>query len=45
MDEAAESAVEANEKDRTVAPVIGILELLLALAEAGASGRSIFRPK
>ena len=36
MDEAAESAVEAKEKDRTVALIIAILALLLALAEAGA---------
>src|SRR5271166_3595236 len=32
----AETAVEAKEKDRTVALVIAILALLLALAEAGA---------
>ena len=36
MPEAAESAVEAKEKDRTVALVIAILALLLALSEAGA---------
>ena len=36
MDEAANSAVEAKEKDRTVALIIAILALLLALAEAGA---------
>ena len=36
MEEAAESAVEAKEKDRTVALIIAILALLLALAEAGA---------
>jgi hypothetical protein len=36
MDEAADSAVEAKEKDRTVALIIAILALLLALAEAGA---------
>src|SRR5208337_4738418 len=32
----AETAVEAREKDRTVALVIAILALLLALSEAGA---------
>ena len=36
MEEATESAVEAKEKDRTVALIIAILALLLALAEAGA---------
>jgi hypothetical protein len=36
MPEAAESAVEAKEKDRTVALIIAVLALLLALAEAGA---------
>jgi hypothetical protein len=36
MAEATESAVEAVEKDRTVALIIAILALLLALAEAGA---------
>ena len=36
MPEATESAVEAKEKDRTVALIIAILALLLALAEAGA---------
>ncbi len=36
MEEAAELAVEAKEKDRTVALIIAILALLLALAEAGA---------
>ncbi len=36
MPEAAESAVEAKEKDRTVALIIAILALLLALSEAGA---------
>jgi hypothetical protein len=36
MPEAAESAVEAKEKDRTVALIIAILALVLALAEAGA---------
>jgi Domain of unknown function (DUF4337) len=36
MPEAAEEAVEAKEKDRTVALVIAILALLLALSEAGA---------
>src|SRR5271167_3067165 len=36
MPEASESAVEAKEKDRTVALVIAILALLLALSEAGA---------
>ncbi len=36
MSEATESAVEAKEKDRTVALIIAILALLLALAEAGA---------
>ena len=36
MPEAAESAVEAKEKDRAVALVIAILALLLALSEAGA---------
>jgi uncharacterized protein DUF4337 len=36
MNEAADSAVEAKEKDRTVALIIAILALLLALAEAGA---------
>ena len=36
MDEAADSAVEAKEKDRTVALIIAVLALLLALAEAGA---------
>ncbi len=36
MPEAAESAVEAKEKDRTVALIIAILALMLALSEAGA---------
>lgn len=36
MPEAAESAVEAKENDRTVALIIAILALLLALSEAGA---------
>jgi hypothetical protein len=36
MSEATDSAVEAKEKDRTVALIIAILALLLALAEAGA---------
>jgi len=36
MPEAAETAVEAKEKDRTVALLIAILALLLALSEAGA---------
>src|SRR5580658_6282076 len=36
MAEATESAVEAKEKDRTVALIIAILALLLALSEAGA---------
>src|SRR5271155_3479010 len=36
MAEATESAVEAVEKDRTVALIIAILALLLALSEAGA---------
>jgi small-conductance mechanosensitive channel len=36
MAEATESAVEAGEKDRTVALIIAILALLLALSEAGA---------
>ncbi len=36
MPEAAEFAVEAKEKDRTVALIIAILALLLALSEAGA---------
>src|SRR5579863_2481319 len=36
MTEATESAVEAKEKDRSVALIIAILALLLALAEAGA---------
>jgi hypothetical protein len=36
MSEATESAVEAKEKDRTVALIIAVLALLLALAEAGA---------
>ena len=36
MEEATELAVEAKEKDRTVALIIAILALLLALAEAGA---------
>ena len=36
MSEATESAVEAKEKDRTVALIVAILALLLALAEAGA---------
>jgi Domain of unknown function (DUF4337) len=36
MSEASESAVEAKEKDRTVAVIIAVLALLLALAEAGA---------
>jgi hypothetical protein len=36
MDEATDSAVEAKEKDRTVALIIAILALLLALSEAGA---------
>ena len=36
MPEAAESAVEAKEKDRAVALVIAILALLLAVSEAGA---------
>ncbi len=35
-DDPAETAVEAKEKDRTVALVIAILALLLALSEAGA---------
>jgi len=35
-DDPAETAVEAKEKDRTVALVIAILALLLALTEAGA---------
>jgi hypothetical protein len=35
MPEAAEAAVEAKEKDRTVALIIAILALLLALSEAG----------
>ncbi len=35
-DDPAEEAVEAKEKDRTVALIIAILALLLALAEAGA---------
>ncbi len=34
-DDPAETAVEAKEKDRTVALIIAILALLLALAEAG----------
>jgi hypothetical protein len=36
MSEATDSAVEAKEKDRTVALIIAVLALLLALAEAGA---------
>src|SRR5271165_3417618 len=36
MSEATESALEAKERDRTVALIIAILALLLALAEAGA---------
>jgi hypothetical protein len=36
MSEAAETAVEAKERDRTVALIIAILALMLALAEAGA---------
>jgi Domain of unknown function (DUF4337) len=36
MSEATDSAVEAKEKSRTVALVIAVLALLLALAEAGA---------
>jgi Domain of unknown function (DUF4337) len=36
MPEAADSAVEAKEKDRAVALIIAILALLLALSEAGA---------
>ncbi len=36
MSEASKSAVEAKEKDRSVALIIAILALLLALAEAGA---------
>ena len=36
MAEATESAVEAKEKDRTVALIIAFLALLLALSEAGA---------
>ena len=36
MPEATESAVEAKEKDRTVALIIAFLALLLALSEAGA---------
>jgi hypothetical protein len=36
MSEAADTAVEAKERDRTVALIIAILALLLALAEAGA---------
>jgi hypothetical protein len=36
MPEAAESAVEAREKDRTVALIIAVLALLLALSETGA---------
>ncbi len=36
MSEATNSAVEAKEKDRTVALIIAVLALLLALAEAGA---------
>lgn len=36
MPEAAETAVEAREKDRTVALIIAILALLLALSESGA---------
>ena len=36
MSEATESAVEAKEKDRTVALIIAFLALLLALSEAGA---------
>ena len=35
-DDPAETAVEAKEKDRTVALVIAVLALLLALSEAGA---------
>jgi hypothetical protein len=35
-DDPAETAVEAKEKDRTVALIIAILALLLALSEAGA---------
>ena len=36
MPEASEEAIEAKEKDRTVALIIAILALLLALSEAGA---------
>jgi hypothetical protein len=36
MSEATDSAVDANEKSKTVALVIAVLALLLALAEAGA---------
>src|SRR5271165_4729096 len=36
MSEATESALEAKERDRTVALIIAILALMLALAEAGA---------
>jgi hypothetical protein len=36
MSEAAETAVEAKERDRSVALIIAILALMLALAEAGA---------
>ena len=36
MSEASNSAVEAKEKSRTVALVIAVLALMLALAEAGA---------
>jgi len=36
MSEAADTAVEAKERDRTVALIIAILALMLALAEAGA---------
>ena len=36
MSEASESAIEAKEKDRTVALIIAILALFLALSEAGA---------
>ncbi len=36
MEEPSESALEAKEKDRTVALIIALLALMLALAEAGA---------
>ena len=35
MPEPSEEAIEAKEKDRTVALIIAVLALLLALAEAG----------